>query len=161
MTLINVVPDKEWVEEPRAILFKVPRDIGRCLDSPLRSNADKDVAYQVLYAAAYNAIKDAMNRPSLAGFEVNTSKNPFGLSKTDFIESPEEIVSRTMNDAPRKAVELSKEDVDMWRIWVWAKRRKRLFKKYPDQLGPSDGVEAFDDLPDDMKKELQPVYEEK
>jgi hypothetical protein len=147
------------MQEPRTISFEVPGDVARTIFNPLATEDQKLKAQTALFIASSVAIQDAMKRPDLAEFEINTSVKPWGLDISDIQEGAEELDERTRLKLPKSAVtDLMKRDVCRFKINVMAKRKMRLFAKERDTLGPMEGFQAYDDLPDVLAKEIDPAY---
>jgi len=158
---ISVVPDTEWVGEYRTISFEVPDEVDARFRNRSLPEEERAEAYIHILACAKVAIDSIMSRPDLAEMEIDLSK-PMSRPKRDRIqETMEEIENRRANKLGLPSITaLMKANKVNYVIDVYARRKKRLFIRFPDELGPQDGFEAMSDLPEDIRPHAEHVYDE-
>lgn len=159
--LQRVVPDTEWIGEYRTISFEVPDEVDSRLRNQKLSMEERAEAWIYILACAKKAIEDIMERPDLAEMEIDLTK-PMKRPKRDRIqETMEEIENRRAAKLGLPAITaLMKANKVNYTIDVFARRKKRLFIRFPDELGPEEGFEAMSDLPEDIRPHAEHVYDE-
>jgi len=159
--LQRVVPDTEWIGEYRTISFEVPDEVDARLRNQKLSMEERAEAWIHILACAKKAIDDIMARPDLAEMEIDLSK-PMKRPKRDRIqETMEEIENRRAAKLGLPSITaLMKANKVNYIIDVFARRKKRLFIRFPDELGPEEGFEAMSDLPEDIRPHAEHVYDE-
>lgn len=158
---ISVVPDKEWTEEWREISFEVPDEIDEKYRNPNLPMEVRAEAWIHILACAQKAIIDIASRPDLAEMEIDFSHRMGKPTRDRIQETMEEIVERQTKKLGLPPITaLMKANKANYTIKVWARRRKRLFIRFPDELGPNEGFEAMSDLPEDVVPHAAHVYDE-
>lgn len=159
MTRLIFQPDTEYTEGWMTLGFEVDDAATAALRDPSSSDDLRLRAYKHVTGVAMEAIKAVEANPKRYEWEIRRDKNCRNLQRDFSQETTEEMEERRLDETSVKPVtDVMKRNKENWTIQVWARRKKRLSPKYPTQLGPSDGFSAYDDLPDDYKARLKPVF---
>lgn len=159
--LQRVVPDTEWIGEYRTISFEVPDEVDARFRDRTLSIEERAEAQIHIWACAKKAIDSIMTRPDLAEMEIDLSKPMRNIRRDRIQETMEEIETRRAAKLGLPSITaLMKANKVNYTIDVFARRKKRLFIRFPDELGPEDGFEAMADLPEDIRPHAEHVYDE-
>lgn len=157
----SVVPDKEWTFEWRDIAFDVPDEVDAIVRDSSLPIEKRMVAYLQIMKYAKVEIEGIVNRPDLAEMEIDLNHTMGRPRRNHVQETMDEIADRNANRLGLPSITaLMRSNKVSYVIAVWARRRKRLFVRFPDELGPQDGFEAMSDLPEDIVPHAAHVFDE-
>ncbi len=161
MTLIQTMPDKEWMEKTVTPVFEIPGEIHRkIMDAQTPMAKRREYAAYVYNKYALPCIEQAASHPKLAGFEVLTDEYPTNMRPSDIQEDPEDMIQRTQvsshKDVPReKRIRAMLRDTVFWQIDIRVKQQRLMYEVNLDPKGPADGYEAIEDLPEALRANIE------
>lgn len=148
-------PDPVYMPKDVSIVFEVDGELSRKaldLSLPLESRQ----RYRNIIGKQYcePAYREAVDHQRLANWEIKKVV-PGSMQKCEVQEDAEDILdrtkssSRTIKDVPQAArVRALERDTAFWQVTVTVVERQKMYSKNLPELGPAEGFEANELLPE-------------
>jgi hypothetical protein len=155
ITGIYAWPDPVYTRKPVGIVFEIDGDLSRKATSILSSEDSRQKYREMIHRQyAAPAVREAEDHQRLANWRI-VDGVPGSMRPCDVQEDPEDILTRTKaagkpnKDIPREArIRALERDTVFWEVTVIVEERQKMFSRYRETLGPDQGFEAVEKVPE-------------